>query len=106
MMVGPEVRKYSGHPPWGSQGELQTCRAFIALLEQKRPDINQRVNLFSDFLEVTILHFFILVPPSLFIKVRIFWTGKKDLKQSPTLFDIYEVNIKSCGRLFQILWPS
>ena len=52
MMVGPEVRKYSGHPPWGSQGELQTCRAFIALLEQKRPDINQRVNLFSDFLEV------------------------------------------------------
>ena len=57
MMVGPEVRKYSGHPPWGSQGELQTCRAFIALLEQKRPDINQRVNLFSDFLEVTILYF-------------------------------------------------
>jgi len=59
MMVGPEVRKYSGHPPWGSQGELQTCRAFIALLEQKRPDINQRVNLFSDFLEGPALDWFL-----------------------------------------------
>ena len=58
-MVGPEVRKYSGHPPWGSQGELQTCRAFIALLEQKRPDINQRVNVFAEFLEGPALDWFL-----------------------------------------------
>ena len=52
-------RKYSGHPPWGSHGELQTCRAFIALLEQKRPDVNQRVNVFADFLEGPALDWFL-----------------------------------------------
>ena len=28
------------------------------------------------------------------------------MKQSSTWFDIYWVNVKSSGRLFQILWPS
>ena len=35
-------------------------------------------------------------------KVRTFWAGHKNLKQPPTWFDIYLVNVKSSERLFQI----
>ena len=37
-------------------------------------------------------------------KDRTFWKGHKNLKKSPTWFGIHYVNVKSCGRLFQIFW--
>ena len=36
-------------------------------------------------------------------KVRTFWKGHKNLKQSPARFDVYLVTVKSSGWLFQII---
>ena len=58
MVTENSLRKYSGHPPW-VQGELQTCQAFITLLEDKIDDIQNIVKVFAENLEGKALVWFL-----------------------------------------------
>ena len=50
------LRRYSGHPPW-VQGELQTCRAFLTILEDNVNNVDI-VKAFSENLEGAALDWF------------------------------------------------